>query len=232
MAGYTVMFKRSFTHLQTFLDNWMGRIQAKCLGDDQRKASFYIWARYTMSIRTFHQICDPQNIPDIYVIARSCVEYDAYLKGVIADSELAKDYLEFSDNARAYYGMVLEKLGDNSQLAKLEPDLKRVFGNNWRKEARIKWCNTSKLVEQYGGPAQRCLYAWWSHYTHGSALAMEKLMCTAPSQHHLDTAVVNVYGSYVPSTDDFLSFAWGRIVTPDSESCKREFQAVTEAWVR
>jgi hypothetical protein len=234
VENFTAKFKRSFTLLQPFLDNWMGKIQEKCLGEDQRKASFYIWARYTMSIRTFHQICEPHYLPDIYVIARSCVEYDAFLNGFIADPRLAKDYLEFPDNARAYYGKVLERLGDSSRLAQLESDLEKNLGKDWRTKARdgMKWCNTSQLVEQYGGPAQRCLYACWSHFTHGSAIALEMLMRTVPSQDRLDTAVANVYGSYVLSTIDFLTFAWGRIVTQDSDSCKKEFQVVMEAWVR
>ena len=176
--------------------------------------------------------CDPQYLPDIYVIARSCVEYDAFLKGIIEDPKLAKDYLEFPDRARAYYVKVLEKLGCSSEFAKLESGLKRAFGNNWRKEASTKWCDTSKLVEQYGGPKERCFYAWWSHFTHGSALAMEALKGTSPTQYKLDTAIANVYGSYVLSTDDFLCFAWGQVVTPDSDSCKREFQTVIKAWVR
>lgn len=230
MENFTVKFRRSFTCLQTFLDNWMGKIQARCLGDDQRLASFYVWCRYTISIRTFHQICEPQHLPGIYVIARSCVEYDASLKGIIAEPRLAKDYLEFPDRAMAYYGKVLERLGDSSGLAKLEPDLKRVFGNNWRNEAKMKWCsNTSNLIEQYGGSEQRRLYAWWSHFAHGSAVSMEMLMRAVPSQYRLDTAVAAVYCLYVLSTNEFLCFAWGLVATPDSDSCKREFQAVAEA---
>jgi hypothetical protein len=192
-------------------------------------ASFYVWCRYIISIRTLHQICEPQYLPDIYVIARSCVEYNASLKGIIADPRLAKDYLEFPDRARAYYGKVFEKLGHSSQLAKLEPNMKKVFGNNWRKEARMKWCETSKLVEQYGGVDERYLYAWWSHFTHGSAVALEILMRTVPSQDRLDKVITAVYAAYLLSTDEFLSFAWGPVVTSDSDSCKREFQAVMEA---
>ena len=231
VENLTVKFRKSFTCLQTFANNWIGKIQDRCLKDEQHMASFYVWCRYTISIRTFHQICEPQYLPDIYIIARSCVEYDASLNGIMADSKLAKEYLEFPDRARAYYAKVLERLGDSYGLAKLEPDLKRIFGNDWRKEAKTKWCETSKLVEQYGGKDQRRLYAWWSHFTHGSALAMEMLIRTTPTQYRLDTVVATVYGSYVLLTDDFLNFAWGRIATQDSDSCKSEFQAVLKAWI-
>jgi hypothetical protein len=190
----------------------MGKIQDRCLGDDQRKASFYVWCRYTISIRTFHQIYEPQYLPDIYVIARSCVEYDAFLKGIIADPGLAKDYLEFPRKAKAYYARLLERLGGySSELAKLEPDLEKNLGKDWRTKARegVKWCNTSQLIEQYGERVERRLYAWWSHFAHGSAVSMDFLMCTTPSQYRLDTTVAAVYGSYVLSTEEFLSFAWG-----------------------
>ena len=232
VENFTIKFKRSFTYLQTFLDNWMDKIQDQCLRDDQHKASFYIWCRYTMSIRTFHRICEPHFLPDVYVIGRSCIEYDAYLKGVIAESELAEHYLEFPDRARAYYGKVLESLGDTSRLAELEQGLKTVFGDGWRKEARITWCNTSELIEKYGGSEQRRIYAWWSHFVHGSAAALEMLQRIAPTQDRLDTAVVTVYSSYVLSTSDFLDFAWGQIVTPDKDSCENEFvHSVMAAWI-
>jgi len=233
----TAKFKRSYICLQKFLDNWTEKIQDRCLGDDQLKASFYIWARYTISIRTLHQICDPQYIPDIYVIARSCLECYASLMGVMADAGLAKDYLEFPDRARAYYGKVLEDLGLSSELAKLEPDLRKAFGDNWRKiKRRIHWAQEqggiSKLVEQYGGSEDRCFYAWWSHFTHGSASALEALQRTSPTQEPLDTVINVVYSRYMLSTSDFLDFAWGPVLTSDSESCKSEFvHSVTKAWI-
>lgn len=236
MENFTTKFQQSYICLQKFLDNWTEKIQDRCLGDDQRKASFYIWARYTMSIRTFHRICEPRYIPDIYVIARSCLECDASLMGVMADAGLAKAYLEFPERARAYYGTVLENLGLSSELAKLEPDLKKSFGDNWRKKRRIHWAQKqggiSKLVEQYGGSELRCYYAQLSHFTHGSALALEVLQGTSPTRDQLDSAVLIVYGAYVPLTSDFLDFAWGLVVTADSESCKSEFvHSVMRTWI-
>ncbi len=232
MGNFTTKFQQSYICLQKFLDNWTEKIQDRCLGDDQRKASFYIWARYTISIHTLHRICEPCYIPDIYVIARSCLEYDAYLKGIIEDPELADRYLEFPDRAKAYYAKMLERLGYSSNLAKLEPELKKVFGDDWRDEASMSWCNASNLLEQYGEREGRRLYALWSHFTHGSAVALQVLQRTVPTQDQLDTLVFAVYGAYCPSTSDFLDFAWGLVVTADSESCKSEFvRSVMKTWI-
>lgn len=229
MDSITAKFKQSYSNLITFINKWTGKIQDRCLIDEQRKASFYVWIRYTISIGTLHQICDPHYIPDIYIIGRSCLEYSASLRGVMADAGLAKAYLEFPDRARAYYGKVLENLGLSSELAKLEPVLQKALGDDWRKKKRMNWLqgqkdlNISKLVEQYGGTNERLLYAWWSHFTHGSAVSVEILQRTTPTQDQLDKIVETVYGAYGLSTSDFLDFAWGSVITDDSQNCKDEF---------
>lgn len=69
-------------------------------------------------------------MPDIYVIARSCLEYSASFKAVSMHPQLAKAYLEYPDRAKAYYGKVLEDLGERSALSKVEPDLKRILGDD------------------------------------------------------------------------------------------------------
>ncbi|MHC4072566.1 MAG: DUF5677 domain-containing protein [Planctomycetota bacterium] len=234
MENSTTKFRRSYICLQKFLDNWTGKIHERCLGNEQRKASFYVWCRYTISIHTFHRICKPHCIPDIYVIARSCLEYDASLKGIIADPQLAKDYLEFPDKAKAYYVKLLERLGDTAESAKLEPGLKKVLGSDWRQKASMKWHKNgiSELIEQHGGPNSRRLYAWWSHFAHGSAVSVEMLQRTVPTQDQLDTTVAAVYGAYALSTSDFLDFAWGPVLTPDGESCKSDFDhSVIGNWI-
>lgn len=231
MKDLTYKFNQSYAYLQKFLDNWTEKIQERCIGNEQRKASFYVWSRYTISIHTFHQICDPHYIPDIYVIARSCLEYEAALKGIIADPELAKSYLEFPNRAKAYYCKKLEELDYSDELAKLEPDLKKVFGDNWRRKASPKWSVISNLINDYLGPDERRLYAFWSHFTHGSAVALNWLQNTIPTQNQLETPVTFVYGAYCLSTSDFLDFVWGSIVTHDSDSCKNEFiYKVMAAW--
>lgn len=231
MQDLTAKFQQSFTCLQKFLENWTEKIQERCIGDEHRKASFYVWARYTMSINTFHRIYDPHYIPDLYAIARSCLEYEASLKGIITEPELAKSYLEFPNRAKAYYGKILEELDYNDKLAKLEPDLKKIFGDNWRREARMQWSVISKLVKTYLGRDERRLYAYWSHFTHGSAVALNVLQQTIPTQKLLYDIVSAVYGAYILSTSDFLDFAWGSVVTTDSDNCKNEFiYKVMAAW--
>ena len=230
----TAKFKRSYDPLMSFLDKWTGKIQDRCLPEEQSKACFYIWCRYTMSIRVLYKICEPQYIPDIYVIARSCLEYSASFKAVSVEPELAKAYVEYPDTARAYYGKVLEGLGDHSALAKLEPQLKGIFGDDWRAKAKFSWChptNISTLVNTYGGPDVRRLYALWSHFTHGSALSLEILQKMLPTQDALDKVIVAVYAQYVLITRDLIDLAWGVIVTYDSENCKREFNAIAVAGI-
>lgn len=223
MESITDKFLRSYVELSTFLNKWTGQIQEQCVGDDQRKASFYVWFRYTISIRTLQRLCDPLYIPDILVIARACIEYSASLKGIISDPKLAADYLQFEHKAKAYYGKLLERLGDMTKIADLEQELKPIFGNNWREQADFKWANISALVELYGGPSERRAYALFSHFVHSSVIAPKVLERSIPTQRWLDLCIDTAYGSYCQSTFDFLNFAWGPVVTADSQNCKNEF---------
>ena len=224
MDSITAKFQRSYVCLQKFLNTWTGEIQDRCLVDEQRKASFYVWVRYTISIRTLHQISDPHYIPDIYIIGRSCLEYHASLMGVMADPQLATKYLEFPDRSRAYIAKVLARLGYTTWLAKEEPYLRKIFGDDWRKEARPTWHNISNLIENYLGPEERFLYWWGSQFTHGTSLSIENLQRTKPTLALFDKIIKVVFLAYGQSTRDFLDFAWGPVITDDSQNCKDEFR--------
>jgi hypothetical protein len=148
------------------------------------------------------------------------------------DTKIAEDYLNFSDKAKAYYAWLIEKLGNSDQLAHLESDLEKTFGENWRNKKKTTWSNASGLVEKYGGRDSRCLYAIWSHFTHCSVVASQMLEHTAPSQNNLDTTIIAVYGGYVDVTNDFLDFIWGPIITTESDRCKNDFLNVARKWVQ
>jgi len=231
VTGSASKFKESFKCLARFLDRWVPKIKDRCESDSQRRAAWYVWARWSLSFRTLDRICDANFLPDIYVIARSCFECEASLKAIMAEPELAQEYLEFSHKARAYYGCLLERLGDTDGLAKLEPDLKKVLGSEWRKKKSMQWARTSKVIETYCETETRKLYAFTSHFVHGSALVAQYLERTLPTDNRLDIAIAVTYGSYVLSTSDFLDFIWGQIVTPDSEGCKKEWEQVMASWV-
>ena len=224
-------FKKSFIRLSRFLDQWVDKIKSQAIPDDIRRAAWLVWGRYSITIRTLNKICDPCFLPDIWLIGRSCLEYEATLKGIIDDPNIANDYLAFPDKAKAYYAWLLERMGHIDKLAHLETELISRFGENWRNNKAITWSRTSDLVEKYGGSASRCCYALWSHFTHCSVVASNFLENTAPSLDSLDTTIIVIYGGYVETTHDFLEFVWGPIVTIDSDKCKNDFLDVMRNWI-
>ena len=223
LHNQTVKFNRSFIELSQFLDKWIDNVKSQAIQDYNRRAAWFVWGRYTLSMRTIHRICNPCFIPDIWIIARSCLEHEATLRGIMDDPNIAKDYLNFMDKAKAYYAWLLEQLGHSDRLAHLEPDLIKIFGEDWRSEKATTWSKTSELVEKYGGKDCRRCYALWSHFTHCSVVASQMLEHTVPSQMTLDKAIDVVYGGYVLVTKDFLDFIWGPIVTTESDICKNDF---------
>ncbi len=228
----TEKFERSCAHLVKFLDDWIDKIAGRCAQDEQQRAAFFIWSRYTMSIRTLQRICDPHLMPDIYLIGRACIEFDASLKAVTDDPEQAHKYLQFEDAAAAYLGKLFKRHGYTDDLGAMESRLKEALGPDWEKSARAKWCNMREIIVRYAGPEERIGYAWWSHFAHGSVVAIESLRGIAPTQRRLDQAMAVIYNSYLMSTSDFLDFIWGHIVTADSDRCKKEFETVMASNIR
>lgn len=226
----TAKFNQSFLLLSKFLDNWVDKVKSQAVQDEIRRAAWFVWGRYTLSIRSVHKICSPYFLPDIWLIGRSCLEHEATLRGIIADLEIARDYLNFMDKAKAYYACLVEKLGLRDRLTHLEPQLIATLGENWRDQKATTWSKASDLVERYGGPACRCCYALWSHFTHCSVVASQMLEHTVPSEISLDNTIESIYGGYVLVTTDFLDFIWGPIVTRESDRCKNDFLNVMRKW--
>jgi hypothetical protein len=231
LHNQTAKFNQSFLFLSKFLDEWIDKIKSQAIQDDIRRAAWLVWGRYTLSIRSIHKICNPYFLPDIWLIARSCLEHEATLRGIMDDPEIAKDYLNFMYKAKAYYAWLLEKLGLSGQLALLEPDLIKTFGANWRDQKAATWSKASELVEKYGGEDSRRCYAMWSHFTHCSVVASYFLENNAPTVSSLDNTIAIVYGGYVLVTSDFLDFIWGPIVTTESDGCKNDFLNVMRKWI-
>jgi hypothetical protein len=233
-------FQESFSHLTRFLGNWADKIDQQAHQDRQREACYYIWARWTLLIRTIHHTCGPAYIPDIYLLTRSCIECDASFKAIQAEPKLADEYLDFPDKAKAYYAWLCQELGDADGLAALEPELKACFGNDWEKHKAMQWLpktgpmktSTSELVETYCGPDARLIYAHSSHFVHGSAVVAQYMRNTMPTGSDLDKAIGLVYSGYLLSTRDLLKIVWGPVLQKDSELCQKEFSDVAGHWIK
>ena len=224
-------FKLSFLELSKFFDKWVDKIKSQAIQNKVCSVGWLVSGRYFISIRTIHRICDPYFLPDICLIARSCLEYEATIRGIMDDPKIADDYLNFMNRAKAYYLWLLEKLGCSEQVVRLEPELVKIFGKNWRKEKAATWSKTSELIEKYGGEANRRCYALWSHFSHCSVVASQMLEHTPPSQTWLDDTITAVYGGYIVVTKDFLDFLWGPIITTESDECKKDFLNVMRKWI-
>ena len=152
MVGATDNFKKSFPLLVKFLDCWVGKIKSQCSSDAQRRAAWYVWGRYSLSIHTVHKICEPSYLPDLWLIGRSCLEHDAALQGIMASEKLANDFLGFESKAKAYLGKIYDSLSKGANVKAIESAMKAIAGEQWRDHAKFKWCNITTIVKEYGGP--------------------------------------------------------------------------------
>jgi len=224
-------FKNSYGVLVPFLNAWTDKIRERCKSDDQKRAGFYIWGRYSLSMPTLERIAEPRFAPDIYIIARSCLEYFACLRAVITTPALTRDFWAFMDKSKVYYACRLEELGCTEELAELEPGLEEAFGDEWRKKGASKWCVVSDMIKTHGGPDERLLYALLSNLTHCSVIAPSVLERSTPADVNLPQILSGVYGGYLIATKEFLDFIWGSVWTSDGEECRKHFVNVMESWV-
>ena len=181
MASTIQKFVDSYGKLEKFLGKWITHLDKRCVKntDNQIVASSYVWARYTISIRTLRRLCEPQFLPDLYVIARCCIEYDASLLAVMEDQEAATNYLEYEKHAKANY---LKKSGNT-----IDKNEKKIYENilaslgvkNLEDYKWTKWCvkqgGYSGLIEKYEGIDAKRLYFFLSEFVHSSVMAVKML---------------------------------------------------------
>jgi hypothetical protein len=240
MASTIQKFLDSYSKLEEFLSKWITDLNKKCNrnSDNQIKASYYIWARYSIAIRSFRHLCQPQFLPDLYVIARCCLEYDASLLAVLNDQGAATNYLEFEKHAKTNY---LRKFGNNIDKNKkktYENNLASLGVKNLEDYKWTKWCvkqgGYSGLIEKYNGKDAKRNYFFFSEFSHGSVMAVKILQnISNPDKNLLMMQdIVNlVYLGYLDETNSFLEKALGPIITSDSENCRKEFDEVTRLFI-
>jgi hypothetical protein len=238
MASTIQKFLDSYSKFKEFLMKWSIPLDKRCVGntDEQIEASYYVWSRYSISIHTLRRLCEPHFFPDLCVIARCCLEYDASLLAVMSDKNLAKNYLEFEKHAKANY---LRKFGNS-----IDKNKKTLYENilasqgvedieNYKWD---KWCakqgGHTGLIKKYESEDALKLYSFWSHLAHGSVMGIRILQNTPDIAAELLAKLVDVtYSGYLCVTKSFLDKTLGLIITQDSENCKKEFNEVTRLFV-
>ncbi len=228
-------FKRSYAALTRFHTSWLPRIQARCSGHDQREAAFYVWARYSMSMRTLDALSDPHLIPDLSVICRGCLEFDVALEAVMRDPGTARDYLEFVKHAKARY---LRILGEQNQFDRMlfrRQQFEEEFGESPEEFGRSSWCARQQgitgLMRSLERTADLRIYNILSHFAHGSVWAVQTLDGGISNPEDALGALVNgTYVKYLKSSQAFVQFVWEPLTTPEGERCKCDFNQVLAAY--
>ncbi len=227
-------FKQSYAALQEFYKAWLGRIEERCQGHDQRQAAYYVWARYSMSMRTLDAMRDPHLIPDLSVICRGCLEFDVALEAVIKDGNAAREYLAFEKHAKAHYLKILSRQGDIDRLLMRRAQFDETFGEDPEDFRQTSWCakfqGITGLMRKLHRTNELRIYNMLSHFAHGSIWAMQMLdgRITDPEKT-LTTMVEATYTSYLSSSRSFIWFTWDPVTTPEGEKCKTDFLEVISA---
>ena len=220
--------KQSYAILQKFYEAWMDRIAERCQGHDQRQAAYYVWARYSMSMRTLDALLDPYLIPDLSVICRGCLEFDVALEAVINDENAAREYLDFEKHAKARYLKILSKQGDLDRWLMRRTQFRDTFGEDPEDFRRPSWCakyqGITGLMQKLSRTNELRIYNMLSHFAHGSVWAMQMLdRSTADPEKTLATLVHSSYTSYLNSSRAFVWFLWEPVTTSEGEACKSDF---------
>jgi len=231
-------FFNSEQKLREFFGEWSKPLDDRCKNnsDNQIRAAYYLWARYSMSIRTLEHLCDPKFLPDLFVIARSCLEFRVSLKALVSDEQLAKDYLDFEKHVKSRWFNQLQSEGDLSKTVEYRQKLSELGVKDPNEYRWDKWCvhadGITGLMKDFGDANEMKLYSQLSHFAHGSVIALQVLENTNPQgcAKFLDEVIKIIYLGYILSTKSFLNKAWGPIITPDSEACKNSFVQVANVF--
>jgi hypothetical protein len=167
------------------------------------------------------------------VIARCCIEFSASLRAVLTEKDLATDYLQFEKHAKSNY---YKKFGDTMEPMKIQQMqnyLKSLGVENTDDYKWDKWCRRvggiTNLIRKYA-PQSEILYWQFSHFAHGSVLALQILRRMVQNDRRPVDMVDLVYCDYLISTEGFVEQFWGPVVTSESERCKSELWDVAVAF--
>ena len=222
--------RSSIVALERFLKKWSKPLDLLCEDhkDDAVTAGYYIWARYTMSVRTLAHLTSPQFLPDLLVIARCCFEYRAALQGLLKDHAIAGQYLGFEKHALCSYKKYLEDTDRTEQAAEVDKVLKKMGVSDCSKHKARGWWKGgyTKLVRDHGGPNDAKCYELLSDFVHGSIVALRFLQHESPATDSSTRMSSIVYHGYLSTSNEFLERAWGSITTEDSKQCREEFADV------
>ena len=222
-------FKKSTDKLVEFLNKWAGPLSERCEKNNsssQQKASYYLWLRYSMSIKTIKQICSIEFFPDLCVIGRCCLEISASLQAVLSDEQVAQDYLEFEKHSKSnHYRKFLKKSDDYERISQAEEHLNKIGvknPDNYKKKCWYKY-GYAQLVETYKGEKDRELYFFLSDYVHSSINAFKITKDMRSCQKLLEKTIKLVYSDYIILTKSFLDNVWDEIIIGDRDKCENEF---------
>lgn len=228
-------FRHSSDKLMEFLNNWAKPLDERCENNNassQQKASYYIWIRYSMLIKTIKQICAVEFFPDLCIIGRCCLEFSVFLQAVLSDKQAADDYIEFEKHAKSNYLRLFGDMSNTQKTTEFEKHIKEFGVENPNNYKWNKWCakqgGYARLIEKYKGTNERKLYSFFSDFAHGSIIAIRILQNQQPSTSLLIKTIKLVSSDYILSTKSFLEEAWGPIVTEDSQKCKNEFNQLAQ----
>jgi len=221
--------------LQMFLKEWSKPLDDRCKdnSDNQIRAAYYLWARYSLSIRTLRKLCEPGFLPDLFVLSRTCLEFNASLRSVLADKQIAEKYIEFEKHALCSYYRYLKDTKNLSKAQEVKKKISKMGVSNPDQFRSTRWCpeGYSSLVETYLGPEGKKLYSLFSDFVHGSIVALRFLENNNPQESWISKVIIVTYCGYINSAHSFLDKAWGPIITPDGEACKSAFVHVAKVFV-
>jgi len=213
-----------------FLKEWAQPLDKRCKGntDPQVRAAYYVWARYTMSIRTVAHLYQPEFIPDLFVIARCCLEYYAALKAVLSKLAIAEQYLDFEKCALASYKRYLEGEGQTEKVTEVCGMLKEMGVEDCDKYKSRGWCKNgyAALIRDYGESGDSLLYRQLSDFVHGSIVSLRFLKRQSPSANQgLQVRKTTCLG-HIVATKEFLDKVWG---ASEDTGCEAAFVQVAKS---
>ncbi len=150
-------FFKSEQKLQGFFRQWSNPLDDRCKNnnDNKVKASYFVWARYSMSIGTLRHLCNPKFVPDLFVIARSCLEFGVSLEALVSDEQLAKDYLDFEKHIKSKWFKQVQSEGNIRKSIIFRQKLSELEVKNPDKYNWDKWCvhagGITGLIKKYRG---------------------------------------------------------------------------------
>ncbi len=222
--------------IDAFVSRWVKDLWPYCKTNNQKQACWYLWIRYSLSLRSLRHLAAANDICGCYTIARCCIEYDVAISAIAKKPELGDDYMGYEVHAKSRHLQSMRHHEPSWKIDELEKYMASQFGPDFARSKKPNWHGGfPTLCVVAGCEDVLSMYHILCQFVHGTVTGMKALNTLGMmGEQHSGTTLMNLLTihtlSFLQITRrvlDVLFPLWTQV----KDDCEKELKSLAESVV-